>query len=142
MRDNRCKTNEAGITPTENRLWVFLLLFALCGLASMFKSSGIWAVQLSQLEWRVGGDKHLHFLVACALSFLSVWVTSLSQRRLFGLLGWPTLLLLLAVTIDELSQYYLPRREFAFSDLVVNYVGILFGTTVCLLVRYLGCKAK
>jgi VanZ family protein len=129
------KTRRMDVYLAMNRLWLFLGLFALCGLASVFKSSGVLVSQLAQLEWSVGGDKALHFLFASVLSVCSVWVTAPLQRKCFGLVGWPTLLLLVAVVVDELSQYYLPRREFSFSDMAVNISGVVAGVALFTLLR-------
>ncbi|MHA2939539.1 VanZ family protein [Vibrio sp. RC27] len=137
MQENhRCKANGTEVYPAVNRIWLFVAVAGLCGLVSLFKSLGILAEQISHLEWRLGGDKHLHFLIASGLSFLSVLVMPSSKRRVM-FIGWPTLVLLCAVTLDELSQYYLPRRAFSLSDLAVNYAGIVVGAAVCILIRRL-----
>jgi VanZ family protein len=128
------KASKMDVYSVMMRTWLFLLLFAVCGLASVFKSSGMLAQQLSLLEWSVGGDKILHFMVASSLSFCSVWATPLWQRKWLRLAGWPTLFLLVAVVIDELSQYYLPRRQFSLQDLAVNVGGIVVGVLMFTLV--------
>lgn len=116
---------------------IFLLLFTVCGLASVFKSSGILAEQIRQIEWSVGGDKHLHFMVSFTLAMASAWVTPTRLRWLAGLCGWPSLILLAAVVIDECSQYYLPRRQFSFADMAVNISGVTSGVLFYTLIRKL-----
>ncbi len=106
---------------------IFLILFSLCGLVSVFKSAGIFAHQIMQLEWTVGGDKHLHFMVAFTLGLASVWVIPRNMRNFFGLCGIPTLILYIAVIADECSQYYLPRREFSLLDMATNVAGVSIG---------------
>lgn len=134
---DECKPRRMDLYLAMNRLWLFLVLFTLCGLASVFKSSGLLLHPLAQLEWSVGGDKALHFLIASSLSLCSVWVTAPLQRRLWGIAGWPTLVLLIAVVVDECSQYYLPRREFSFADLAVNVCGVVAGVILFTLLRKL-----
>jgi len=114
----------------------FLILFTVCGTTSVLKSAGILSHQISELEWSVGGDKHLHFLIASTLGFVSVWMTPKNNRKIFGLCGFVTLFLYLAVITDEFSQYYLPRREFSFLDMAMDVSGVSFGVIVYALLSW------
>jgi polysaccharide biosynthesis protein VpsQ len=119
--------------PFRFRLPIFLLLVGAGGLTSLLKSMGIFAQQIAFTEYYVGGDKHLHLLVSTTLSFASVWCTPPLRKFFAGLFGLPTFLLLILVISDEISQYFLPRREFSLFDMSVNITGVISGVVLFLL---------
>lgn len=73
-----------------------------------------------------GKDVTCHFIVMGAMALLVN--LGFSSSRLFGyrfgMLGC-TVLVLLAVTLEEFSQHFLSRRTFSVTDLSANYGGIL-----------------
>ncbi len=76
-----------------------------------------------------GGDKAGHFFL---MGFLSLFVNlalGASRLRIFSL-EFPkgSLIVLTAVTLEELSQLFLRFRGFSLADLLFDYIGIiLFG---------------
>lgn len=106
----------------------FLLLISLAVVASIMKSSADFSAPIYSLERLIGGDKVLHFSAATVLGFFSVWCTP--ERLRFWLpngLGWPTVILSILVLADEVSQIWLPRRQFSWLDLLADFTGLLSG---------------
>ncbi len=73
-----------------------------------------------------GGDATGHFLLIGAMAFL-LNASLPVLRRPVGRFRLPrgSLILALVVTVEELSQLWLPARSFSWADLLGNYLGIL-----------------
>lgn len=74
------------------------------------------------------GDKVVHFTLLCCLTAL----LNVSLRfRTFNLFGFQLLLgsLMTAtgITLEEISQAFIPARNFEIMDMVCNYAGVLAG---------------
>lgn len=74
------------------------------------------------------GDKTLHFTFLTGLSFL----LNASLRGRKAKLGkvkflQGSLLVALAITLEECSQAFIPSRNFEFLDMVCNYAGVYTG---------------
>lgn len=82
---------------------------------------------LSVVRQIPGRDKTGHFFLMGLLSFFvnrSI-IQSLTHWKPWKIsLG--TLLVLLFVTCEEASQYFIPYRTFSLEDLWYNYLGVLF----------------
>lgn len=93
----------------------------------IFANQGLLPAWLVALKDFPGGDKVGHFVLMGSMALLLniAW----RQRRitLFGqqwLLG--STLLVIVVTLEELSQIWLPMRSFDWLDLLADYLGIYF----------------
>ena len=82
------------------------------------------------------GDKLGHLLIMGSLSFVVV-LGFASRRQPLRAAGLCVVVLLLAVTVDEVLQIWIPSRSFDLADLACNYAGILlFGAAAAALVRW------
>ena len=84
------------------------------------------------------GDKWGHFILIGTLSFLinlAVWQSGRAQDR-FGVVK-VSLIVTLFVTLEELSQMWLPNRTFSLLDLTFDLLGIIcFGILAHYLTRH------
>ncbi len=90
-----------------------------------------------------GGDLTGHFLLMGLLSFavnLRFSRNRLRGRRL-GVLGC-TGLVLAAVTLEELTQKWIPARSFSMADLVASYTGVLTWGALAALLLWRGQRAN
>ncbi len=82
-------------------------------------------------------DKSLHFLLLAVLSFL---VNASMRRRRVNLLGvnllLGSLLVALGITLEEISQAFIPSRHFELMDMVCNYAGIYSGSFLLCLQKH------
>lgn len=109
------------------RWWPFcawlLLVAGFIGYANSGFGSA-FLLWLHQIPW---GDKLGHFLLVGSLAFFLNH--ALRQRRV-GILNWRVLLggalVAVAITLEEISQIWIPHRQFDFGDLAANYAGIAF----------------
>ena len=99
--------------------WLFFPQLAVMIIASVLATTGHFPVALFQ---RSPYDKVGHLVFYGGLSFLGVALFGRARR-------WPFVLcLLVAATLEELSQRAFPRRTFDLGDLAMNLTGItLFG---------------
>ena len=83
-----------------------------------------------------GGDKVGHFLLVGFLSLLiNLKEQGDSARRLPLGLRWGTTVLLMAVTLEEISQLWFASRTFSLTDLACSYFGAACGGYLALLLR-------
>ncbi|MBN1318394.1 MAG: VanZ family protein [Anaerolineales bacterium] len=84
-----------------------------------------------------GSDKILHLLMMGILSFLVNAVLSGSKVQIFkASLLKGSLIVLIVVTIEEVSQLFLQYRTFTITDLLFDYIGIvLFGRLADRIIR-------
>ncbi len=95
--------------------WLFFPQLALLITASVLATTGHFPVALFQ---RSPLDKVGHLAVYGGLSFLGVAFFGRARR-------WPFVIcLLVAATLEEVSQRAFPRRTFDLGDLAMNLVGI------------------
>ncbi|SJN53955.1 VanZ family protein [Vibrio ruber] len=121
-----------------NRYWVLVLAVVVVGTLSLSKSAGVGAEHVIALEHFLGGDKHLHFLCAFVLTCLSVWTTrSRGKNTTVRLVGWPTLVIVLLMLLDESSQFWLTRREFSVDDMMTNLFGVAIALCIATGVNYI-----
>jgi polysaccharide biosynthesis protein VpsQ len=72
-------------------------------------------------------DKIGHFGLLAGLAFALNWALGARRFRLgplSPLLG--SAIVAVVITIEEISQLWIPKRQFDLTDLTANYVGILF----------------
>ncbi|MBC8333900.1 MAG: VanZ family protein [Anaerolineales bacterium] len=74
------------------------------------------------------GDKAGHFLIMGLLCFFlnRTALASFPGSRPATLIWRVSLILAFVVTLEELSQQYIPRRTFSLIDLAFSYAGIAF----------------
>lgn len=75
------------------------------------------------------GDKVGHFILFGILGFLII-LTILRSRRFLDpkrVAIWSTLILVLLITTEEISQIYIASRTFSLMDLSFSYAGALLG---------------
>lgn len=73
-----------------------------------------------------GGDKASHFLLMGTLSFFVTITIGASKERVMSkdfLKG--SLAILIVVTMEEFSQLFLKTRQFSYTDLLFDYLGII-----------------
>jgi VanZ family protein len=100
--------------------WLFFAQLSLVILASVLATTGHFPVTALS---RAPFDKLGHLLAYGGLSFFAV--AFFGRRRRW----WVIACLLVAATLEELSQRAFPRRTFDLGDLAMNIVGIwAFGT--------------
>lgn len=95
------------------------------------------------METYLGGSSTLHFTFSLLIGFLSVFtfpsLVSSSKADVFGI---RLLLLLLAiVSMEEISQLFIPSRSFSFDDLSTNWIGIISGYFSAKLIRVLRTRS-
>lgn len=95
---------------------------------SLIKSFGAHPAFMQGLEHFMGNDTVLHFSLAATLGVCSGWLSILMRRPIF-------LVVVVALVIDEALQFWLPTREFSWSDMSANVFGCLSGVLVVALVN-------
>ncbi|WP_237484569.1 hypothetical protein [Vibrio hippocampi] len=71
----------------------------------------------------MGNDTILHFALAGSLGLCSGWLSLLMQRPMF-------IAVIAVLIVDEGLQYWIPTRDFSFSDMGANVFGCLSGVLV------------
>jgi VanZ family protein len=86
------------------------------------------------------GDKIMHFLLIGGLAFM---VNFSLKCAMWHIGGWSILkgsmIVAILITLEEISQYFLPNRSFDLIDLTANYAGII---TFSLLSLAVNCFRK
>ncbi|MFH4412221.1 VanZ family protein [Vibrio diabolicus] len=121
----------------------FVFVLALTASLSLWKSSDLHHATYLQMETYLGGSSTLHFTFSLLIGFLSVFtfpsLVSSSKADVFGI---RLLLLLLAiVSMEEISQLFIPSRSFSFDDLSTNWIGIILGYFSAKLIRVLRTRS-
>lgn len=111
----------------------YLLSFA--GIVALASSgSELSFIVFSKLQVIPFYDKILHFLLLGGMTYLFNSAFDCPKIRIgnFAILLW-TLVIGIGITAEEISQIYIPYRNFEIPDLICNYAGILTGS--CFSVR-------
>ncbi|MFH4737574.1 VanZ family protein [Vibrio diabolicus] len=121
----------------------FVFVLTLTASLSLWKSSDLHHATYLQMETYLGGSSTLHFTFSLLIGFLSVFtfpsLVSSSKADVFGI---RLLLLLLAiVSMEEISQLFIPSRSFSFDDLSTNWIGIILGYFSAKLIRVLRARS-
>ena len=121
----------------------FVFVLTLTASLSLWKSSDLHHTAYLQMETYLGGSSTLHFTFSLLIGFLSVFtfpsLVSSSKADVFGI---RLLLLLLAiVSMEEISQLFIPIRSFSFDDLSTNWIGIILGYFSAKLIRVLRTRS-
>ncbi|MCS0344120.1 VanZ family protein [Vibrio diabolicus] len=121
----------------------FVFVLTLTASLSLWKSSDLHHATYLQMETYLGGSSTLHFTFSLLIGFLSVFtfpsLVSSSKADVFGI---RLLLLLLAiVSMEEISQLFIPSRSFSFDDLSTNWIGIILGYFSAKLIRVLRTRS-
>jgi VanZ family protein len=74
-----------------------------------------------------GGDTVAHFLILGTLTFIVTW--AFPQTKSFGSWQVPLapLIILTLISIEELSQGFIPGRTLSLTDWLANFSGIVVG---------------
>ena len=107
----------------------FTIFFVICALLIIILAdSGNLPRPIKDLYDFPYGDKVGHFLLMGLLSFFlnRTALASFSSHKPASVILAVSLSLALFVSLEELSQQFLPTRTFSLTDLAVNYMGITF----------------
>ncbi|OSP14206.1 antibiotic resistance protein VanZ [Vibrio alginolyticus] len=121
----------------------FFLVLMLTASLSLWKSSDLHHTAYLQMETYLGGSSTLHFTFSLLIGFLSVFTfPSLVSSNKTDVLGIRLLLLLLAiVSMEEISQLFIPNRSFSFDDLSTNWIGVISGYFSAKLIRFIRARS-
>ena len=127
----------------KSKLNFLLFIFYAVFLAALtiFKSLKIFTPELAFIEASLGGDKLEHFFLALLLSLL-VWpvVWGFNDGRLPKVIVtfFTLLLLVFALLLDELHQFFISSRHFDWQDIAFGVAGLLVGLILrVLIMRFL-----
>ncbi|EGR0310522.1 TPA: exopolysaccharide biosynthesis protein VpsQ [Vibrio cholerae] len=110
-------------------LVLFGLLALSTALASWLKSSGWHADYIYQLERAVGGDTHLHGLLAMLLTLALYRVLSATSHS-YKLVVFTGLLVAICCLIDESIQAFTPLRTFSIQDILASFIGVTVASVI------------
>ncbi|EGQ9097782.1 MULTISPECIES: VanZ family protein [Vibrio] len=121
----------------------FVLVLMLTASLSLWKSSDLHHTAYLQMETYLGGSSTLHFTFSLWIGFLSVFTfPSLVSSNKTDFFGIRLLLLLLAiVSMEEMSQLFIPNRSFSFDDLSTNWIGVISGYFSAKLIRFIRTRS-
>lgn len=102
---------------------LFSLLALSTALASWLKSSGFHADYVYQLETVVGGDTHLHGLLALFLTLALYRVLSATSSN-YKVVLITGALVAFCCLIDEGMQAFSPLRTFSVLDILASLMGV------------------
>ncbi|HHF3181493.1 TPA: VanZ family protein [Vibrio alginolyticus] len=121
----------------------FFLVLMLTASLSLWKSSDLHHTAYLQMETYLGGSSTLHFTFSLLIGFLSVFTfPSLVSSNKTDVFGIRLLLLLLAiVSMEEISQLFIPNRSFSFDDLSTNWIGVISGYFSAKLIRFIRTRS-
>ncbi|EAS78410.1 VanZ family protein [Vibrio alginolyticus] len=121
----------------------FVLVLMLTASLSLWKSSDLHHTAYLQMETYLGGSSTLHFTFSLLIGFLSVFTfPSLVSSNKTDVFGIRLLLLLLAiVSMEEMSQLFIPNRSFSFDDLSTNWIGVISGYFSAKLIRFIRTRS-
>ncbi|MBS9992937.1 VanZ family protein [Vibrio alginolyticus] len=121
----------------------FVLVLMLTASLSLWKSSDLHHTAYLQMETYLGGSSTLHFTFSLLIGFLSVSTfPSLVSSNKTDVFGIRLLLLLLAiVSMEEISQLFIPNRSFSFDDLSTNWIGVISGYFSAKLIRFIRTRS-
>jgi hypothetical protein len=111
-------------------LWaIFGTLFLLFFLYVIYSANqGILPFFIRRLYMFPGGDKLGHFILLGISSFFANQLLHPRHFFVFGKIFFVgTLILLAAITAEEISQIFISNRTFDFIDLSFSYLGIIAG---------------
>lgn len=107
-----------------------LLSATLIAFASLLKSVGLYSSFFLTMENLVGGDKALHLIVSFSISFGLSLVTRIDRNQPLPTFFSRTFICLLVLfSADELLQLLSIYRNFSYTDLTLNYLGLILGWT-------------
>ena len=92
---------------------------------------GVLPFFIRQLYMFSGGDKLGHFVLLAIASFLANQLLCPRHFLVFGKVFFVgTLIVLIAITAEEISQVFIANRTFDLVDLFCSYLGIIAGDVV------------
>lgn len=108
---------------------LFSLLALSTALASWLKSSGFHADYVYQIEAAVGGDTHLHGLLALFLTLSLYRVLSVTSRN-YKVVLITGALVAFCCLIDEGMQAFSPLRTFSVLDILASLMGVTIASLI------------
>ena len=115
---------------------IAIAYFVFLGVVVYFADSRAHLHWFTYLRSIPGGDKYGHFLLMGSLAFLVNLSLSCRVVRIAGrgfLLG--SLVVLVLITIEEISQRFIPYRTFDLTDLLADYLGVFVFSWLALVVQ-------
>ena len=122
----------------SNRLWaIFGILFLVFFLYVIYSANqGTLPFFIRRLYMFPGGDKLGHFILLGIASFLANQLLHPRHFLVFGKVFFVgTLIVLVAITAEEISQILIASRTFDLIDLSCSYFGIIAGDIVVRLLK-------
>ncbi len=130
LSKDRSLSLSKGIFNWKILLWIVTGLFILfIVVIIIFADQGIVPNPIKIMYDYAWGDKLGHLILMGTLAFLVNLSCSARRIQLFSrsvLLG--SLLVSLAVILEEVSQLFLPSRSFSWLDLSCDFLGIVFAS--------------
>ena len=117
----------------SNRLWAIFGIFFLVFFVYVVYSAnqGTLPFFIRRLYMFPGGDKLGHFILLGIASFFANQVLYPRHFLVFGKVFFiGSLIVLVAITAEEISQMFLTNRTFDLIDLSCSYLGIIGGDIV------------
>ncbi|WP_339137355.1 MAG: hypothetical protein WGN25_04955 [Candidatus Electrothrix sp. GW3-4] len=114
----------------SGRLWaIFVVLFLAFFLYIIYAANhGTLPFFIRRLYLFPGGDKLGHFVLLALASFLANQLLYPRHFLVFGKVFFVgSLIVLIAITAEEISQMFLANRTFDLIDLSCSYLGIIAG---------------
>jgi hypothetical protein len=108
-----------------------LFFFVICSVGFQTESGLLLKAAIASIPY---GDKVIHFSLICCLTALLNAALEFRKFNLFGfqlLLG--SLLTATGITLEEISQAFIPSRNFEIIDMLCNYAGVFAGGILGLL---------
>ncbi|MCI5208613.1 MAG: hypothetical protein D3910_07430 [Candidatus Electrothrix sp. ATG2] len=124
------------MTSTARKSTIFWVIFGALFLAFLLyviyaANQGTLPFFIRRLYLFPGGDKVGHFVLLGIASFFANQVLYPRHFLVFGKVFFVgTLILLVAITAEEISQLFLAHRTFDLLDLSFSYLGIIAGDVV------------
>ena len=120
----------SGTAKKSSRLWaIFGILFLAFFLYVIYSANqGTVPFFIRRLYMFPGGDKVGHFILLGIASFLANQLLYPRHFLVFGKVFFVgTLIVLVAITAEEISQMFIANRTFDLIDLSCSYLGIIAG---------------
>jgi polysaccharide biosynthesis protein VpsQ len=122
-------------------MWIAFLLFLIFLAAIIYWADrGVMPGIIARLYAFPNGDKVGHFVLMFLLALLANWAFAprrpSERKQVYRRAIWVTLLVIFAVTLEEISQLWFAHRTFSLGDLASSLVGILFGSLAAVIVYH------
>jgi len=116
---------------------IFGILFLVFFLYVLYSANqGTLPFFIRRLYMFPGGDKLGHFILLGISSFLANQLLHPRHFLVFGKVFFVgTLIVLVAITVEEISQIFIANRTFDLIDLSCSYLGIIAGDVAAMVLK-------